>query len=77
MAQAFVLINCNPGAKNQVDEKLEKITGIKESQQVFGAYDCIVKTKDISSKDLQNIVREQIRTIDGVRSTLTLRKEIS
>ncbi|MCA9813188.1 MAG: Lrp/AsnC ligand binding domain-containing protein [Nitrosarchaeum sp.] len=74
MTQAFVLVTCEPNTQNDVSKKLRKITGISESKKVFGAYDCIAKTNDLPNTDIQNLVQEQIRTIDGIKSTLTLNK---
>ncbi len=72
MPTGFVLINCETSHVNYVIEQLKKIDIVKEIRGVFGIYDIIIKVivdnKDIFTK----IISVQIRTIDKLKSTLTL-----
>lgn len=71
MTQAFLLLNCAYKSTN-VKESLEKIDGIKEIKRVFGAYDYVVKTKDMPKKELRKLIQNEIRPVENIRSTLTL-----
>ena len=72
MFTAFVLVNVDLGKEEEVLAKLRKTEGVKEAKQLFGLYDIIVKIEAVSEEDLKVVLRERIRTLDRVRSTLTL-----
>jgi len=68
----FVLINCETSHVDYVIEQLKKIDAVKEIQGVFGMYDVIIKIK-VDDKDIfTKVISVQVRTIDKVKSTLTL-----
>ena len=72
MPTGFVLINCETSHVDYVIEQLKKIDAVKEIQGVFGMYDVIIKIK-VDDKDIfTKIISVQVRTIDKVKSTLTL-----
>jgi len=72
MPTGFVLINCETSHVNYVIEQLKKIDTVKEIQSVFGIYDIIIKVK-VDDKDIfTKIISVKIRTIDKLKSTLTL-----
>ena len=71
MVQSFLLINCF-SRSDDVKEKLMDISNIKEVKPVMGAYDYIVKTQDMPKIELRRLIRNKIRTIEDIRSTLTL-----
>jgi len=71
MAQSFLLINCF-NKSDDVKEKLMEISNIKEVKPVMGAYDYVVKFEDMSKTKLQKLIRNEIRPIENIRSTLTL-----
>ena len=72
MPVAFVLINTEMGAENEVIKTLNKINDVKEAHVVYGVYDIIVKVEAKSSDELRNVITWSIRKQDKVRSTLTL-----
>ena len=72
MLTGFVLINCETSHVDYVIEQLKKIDAVKEIQGVFGMHDIIIKVK-VDDKDIfTKIISVQIRTIDKLKSTLTL-----
>ena len=72
MPTGFVLINCKTSHVDYVIEQLKKIGAVKEIQGVFGMHDIIIKVK-VDDKDIfTKIISVQIRTIDKLKSTLTL-----
>jgi len=71
MSEAFVLINCDPGAEKQVVDKLERIDEVKEVMKTIGLYDVVAKVEAESEKGLRE-ASSKIRNIEPVRFVLTL-----
>ncbi len=72
MPQAFVLINVESGSEEEVVGQLKKIEGVEEAYFSYGVYDIITKVKAESMEKLKDMVTRKIRTLNRVRSTLTL-----
>jgi DNA-binding Lrp family transcriptional regulator len=72
MPRAFVLINVESGAEDDVLNALKKIKNIEESYFSYGVYDIITKIKAETMEKLKEMVTKKIRSLDQVRSTLTL-----
>ena len=72
MPKAFVLINVESGSEEEVLEQIKKIEGVEEAYYSYGVYDIITKVAADSMEKLRETVTRKIRTIDRVRSTLTL-----
>ena len=72
MAEAYILINCEIGAEEQVITALKTIDGIKEVHGTFGAYDILAKIESAQVEVLRETITWKIRKIDKIRSTLTL-----
>jgi len=72
MPKAFVLINVESGAEDKVLNVLKTIEGIEEAYFSYGVYDVITKIKAESMEKLKDMVTTKIRSLDQVRSTLTL-----
>ncbi len=72
MPQAFVLINVESGAEEEVVAQLKKIDGVVEAYYSYGVYDIITKINAESMEKLKEMVTHKIRALAKVRSTLTL-----
>jgi DNA-binding Lrp family transcriptional regulator len=72
MPKAFVLINVESGAEQEIVDELKKIDGVEEAYFSYGVYDIITKIKADSMEKLKDMVTRKVRTIGRVRSTLTL-----
>lgn len=72
MAEAFILINTEIGAEEEVLKKLKSIDGVKETYMVYGVYDIIAKIEAEDLDKLKDIVTWRIRRLDKVRSTITM-----
>ncbi len=72
MPQAYVLINVESGGEDDVLLALEKINNVEESYFSYGVYDIIIKVKAESMEKLKEMVTSKIRSLNLVRSTLTL-----
>jgi len=72
MALAFVLINCDLGAEEEIIEQLKHIDGVTETHGVFGAYDIITRVEASDTEKLREAITWSVRKIAKIRSTLTL-----
>jgi DNA-binding Lrp family transcriptional regulator len=72
MPKAFVLINVESGAEEEVVKELRTIAGVEESYFSYGVYDIITKVNAESMEKLKEMVTRKIRILSRVRSTLTL-----
>jgi len=72
MPRAFVLINVESGAEEEVIKQLRAIEGVEESYFSYGVYDIIAKVKGDNMDHLKDLVTYKIRSLVKVRSTLTL-----
>jgi len=72
MPLAFVLINSEIGAEDEVLKELKKIENVKEAYVVYGVYDIVAKVEAETMDKLKEVVTWKIRRLDKVRSTLTM-----
>lgn len=72
LPQAFVLINSEIGAEDELLKELQGIENVKEAYSVYGVYDIVVKVEAETMDKLKEIVTWKIRRLDKVRSTLTM-----
>ena len=72
MPIAFVFINSESGAEDELVEELKKIENVVEAHGVYGVYDVVVKVKADTMDELKDMIHLKIRTLDNVRSTLTM-----
>jgi DNA-binding Lrp family transcriptional regulator len=72
MTTAFVLINVEPGAEEDLLKELRKVEGVLEAHRVYGVYDTVVKIEAESTEKLKEVLTWKIRRLPHVRSTLTM-----
>jgi DNA-binding Lrp family transcriptional regulator len=72
MPRAFVLINVESGSEDEVLRELKKLEGVEEAYFSYGVYDLITRVKADTMENLKDTVSRRIRTLNKVRSTLTL-----
>ncbi|HZA62380.1 MAG TPA: Lrp/AsnC ligand binding domain-containing protein [Nitrososphaeraceae archaeon] len=72
MPTAYVFINYEIGAEQNILNKLKTVPGVIEASEVNGVYDIVVKMTSDSLDKLKEIVTRDIRTIYAIRSTMTL-----
>ena len=72
MNQAFIAIHCDTGKENPIIRKLMEIKGISEVTGTLGLYDIIAKIEAADSRELENIITQQVRKIPNVLTTMTL-----
>jgi DNA-binding Lrp family transcriptional regulator len=74
MPTAFVMVNCDLGIKSEQKaiNQLKNVPGVVEVNLVNGVYDIVVKITSDALDSLKETITRYIRTIDVVRSTMTL-----
>ena len=72
MPTAYVLINYEIGAEQNILNKLKNVLGVVEVSEVNGVYDIVVKIASDNLDSLKETITQHIRTIDSIRSTMTL-----
>ena len=66
------MFNVGSGAEEQVLKDAKRIEGVQEAYVSYGVYDLILKVNASSMEELKQLVTHRLRSIDNVRSTLTL-----
>jgi DNA-binding Lrp family transcriptional regulator len=72
MPMAYVLINTEPKHMESVVAILEKLDAVVEVFPVYGVYDVVAKVKAETMEKLKEIVTWKVRSLDQVRSTITM-----
>lgn len=72
LEKTFVLISCEIGTENHVFSNLKEIPEITDCLITYGDYDVVAKFVTDSPSDMERII-SQIRKLDNIRSTITLR----
>jgi DNA-binding Lrp family transcriptional regulator len=69
---AFVLINADLGAEENLVKELKGIEFVKEVYVVYGVYDIVAKVESDTMEKVKETITWKIRRLDRVRSTLTM-----
>ena len=72
MPMAYVLLTTETGAVESVLNALSKMDSVKETYMVYGVYDIVATVKAETMEKLKEIVTWNLRSLDKVRSTLTM-----
>jgi DNA-binding Lrp family transcriptional regulator len=71
-AKAFLLISAELGRERDVVRELQSIQNVKEVHVTYGVYDVITKVEAESPQKLKDTITNQIRSLDYIKSTLTM-----
>jgi DNA-binding Lrp family transcriptional regulator len=72
MPMAFVLINADLGAEEELVRELKGIEHVKEVYVVYGVYDIVAKIEADTMEKVKETITWKIRRLEKVRSTLTM-----
>lgn len=53
-------------------KEVRAVAGVEEAEMVYGIYDIVAKVKGETMDKLKQIIKEHIRRIDKVQTTLTM-----
>lgn len=70
--KAYVLINTELGQEAAVVDELSKVPGINSASSLYGIYDVIVEVEADTMEKVKEIVFNNIRRLDIVKTTITL-----
>jgi DNA-binding Lrp family transcriptional regulator len=69
---AYVLLNTEIGAQNQVLKDLKQIEGIQQAYFLWGVYDIIANVKAETVEALKQIINKRIAKVGRINSKLTV-----
>ncbi len=72
MAVAFILINTEVAAEEEVMEELKNLPEVETVHLVYGIYDLIVKVRADTSDELKKSIKRNMRNVHKIRSTMTM-----
>jgi hypothetical protein len=73
MAEAFILITCEEGHEEKIINELTKIDDILTTNRIRGPYNILVKIKGETIDTVIKTITSDIKTIDKIQYTLTLK----
>jgi DNA-binding Lrp family transcriptional regulator len=71
MPKAFVFMNIDAGAENEILKSLHDVPEVTESYFVYGVYDVVAKIETDTMDRLKEVITWKVRRLDKIRSTLT------
>ena len=72
MAQAYVLLKVTPGYERNIVKKLKDLPEIEDINELYGEWDIITKASVERIEDLDALLSEKMRKIEGVTLTSTM-----
>jgi DNA-binding Lrp family transcriptional regulator len=72
MPTAYVLLNTEIGAENQVLRALKELDGVEEAYKLWGVYDIIANVAADNMDELKHIITNRIDDIGRINSKLTM-----
>ena len=72
MASAYVLLKVTPGYERNIVKELKDIPEIEDINELYGEWDIIIKASVVKIEDLDALLSEKMRKIDGVTLTSTM-----
>ncbi len=76
MEKAIILLSCEIGTEYDIAKQLNKINEIKNVMITYGEYDLVVEAETENSQKMDALIISQIRTLEKIRTTITLRVTI-
>ena len=73
MEKAFLLLSCEMGTENELVLKLKNIPQITNVMITYGDYDIVAEAETTNSEEMDKLITSQIRKLEKIRSTITLR----
>lgn len=75
MTDAYIMLNCELGAEEEVIVKLRELEQVVDVFETIGTHDMLVKLQAENFEKIREIVSWNIQKLKNVRSTATLIKK--
>ena len=75
--KAYMLISCEMGQEQSLRTKLLEFPEVKGCTVTYGSYDMVAEFEADSSEQLNRVIAFDIRRLENIRSTITLRVTIA
>ncbi|MFH1327669.1 MAG: Lrp/AsnC ligand binding domain-containing protein [Candidatus Bathyarchaeota archaeon] len=72
MISAFILVNVDMGAEEEVLKEVQKLPDVKEAYFVYGVHDIVAKVEGETVDTIRKNVFSKVRLMDKVRVTHTM-----
>ncbi len=72
MLKAYILLNTELGKEAEIIEAIQTVKEVKATHSLYGIYDLIVEVEAESMDKVKEVVFNNIRRLDNVKSTITL-----
>jgi DNA-binding Lrp family transcriptional regulator len=72
MAEAYVLLKVTPGYERNIVKELKDLPEIVDINELYGEWDIIAKASVVRIEDLDALLSEKMRKIEGVTLTSTM-----
>jgi len=72
MVKAYVLLEAKPGYERNIVKELKGLPEIEFSNELYGEWDIIIRVSVEKINDLDALLSEKIRKIEGVTLTSTM-----
>jgi len=72
MMKAYILVSLVPGLETKTLSQISSLSGVEETDLVFGRWDVVVEVKADTIANLSRMVVNQMRGLQGVQTTETL-----
>ncbi|OGP94975.1 MAG: hypothetical protein A2Z19_00260 [Deltaproteobacteria bacterium RBG_16_54_18] len=72
MMKAYILVSLVPGLETNTLSQISSLSGVEETDLVFGRWDVVVQVKADTIANLSRMVVNQMRGLQGVQTTETL-----
>ena len=69
---AYVLIQCDLGAEEDIIKEISDISQIKEVRGTYGIYDIFCKIDAQDKQQIDEVITKKIRRMSKIRSSVTL-----
>jgi DNA-binding Lrp family transcriptional regulator len=72
MAKAYVLLEAKPGYERNIVKELKDLPEIEVINELYGEWDIIIRVSVAKMNDLDALLSDKIRKIEGVTLTSTM-----
>jgi len=72
MVKAYVLLDAKPGFERNIVKELKDLTQVEVINELYGEWDIIIRVAVDQMNDLDTLLSERIRKIEGVTLTSTM-----